>query len=224
MTKLRLLVFAALFSALFASGAREARADVIALTSGGVATAGDLAQLNDIAGSGFWLRSRTLGPVETSPCPLGSQPCQGGQVITVSTTISVSFAGPASAVFGGVEYSNLALHGTTLNFVTGPFRLVSGSHPHEPTIYTVLVPFTMSGTIVASEYVDGTTPGPMLFTVGVTGQGIATVRILQEGANQYVFGATYIFQQPVPEPATVILLGTSLAGLTAYARRRRPRK
>jgi len=219
MNRLRLIVSAVLLSVVLASAAREARADTFVLTSGSIPTAGDQAQIHDATGDGFTLHATTVGPYQQSSCPPG-QPCQSGQVVTAGGTLSISFQGmPATATVNGVDYTNLALHGSTLNFVTGPLTLRGGFEPNL-FAYTVQVPFTMTGTVVGSVFVDPLTAGTTLFTVDVTGQGVASVQIIH-----VITSVGYTFQpQPTPEPATMILFGTSLAGLTAYARRRRSGK
>jgi FlaG/FlaF family flagellin (archaellin) len=223
MTKLRLLVFAVLLSAVLASAAREARADTVVLTGGAVAGR-DFARINDVTGDGLRVSSREITEtIQRSPCPPGSTPCQGGQTYTASYDFTANVMGPSTATYNGVDYTNVSLLGTTMSFATGPFMLATGFGPNTTLTYTLLVPFTMTGTIVASEFVDPSTPGAPLFTVGVSGQGIATVEILVADGNQFVSGVVYQFQ-PTPEPATMLLFGTSLAGLTAYARRRKLRK
>jgi hypothetical protein len=133
--------------------------------------------------------------------------------------------GPATATLNGTQYTNLALQGSVLNFSTGPITLQNLAPSTTLQSYDITVPFTVTGTIIASGFVNGQSDGNTLFTVDVAGGGLATLRVVQSGSSVFITSATFNFQpQPTPEPATLVLLGTGIAGLAARTRRRRARR
>lgn len=214
-----------LLSLIFAAsllGAADARAETVVLTSGAVATAGDVAQIQNVGGQGFTLNSTTIGPYQPAGCTT-AQPCAPGQLVTsAGGTLAVGFTGsPATATLGGVQYNNLALQGTTLNLSLGPFTLPNLPPSSSLQSYTLVIPFTMTGTIVASEFVNSQTAGQQLFTLDVSGSGVAHIQFVQQGTSVSIVGGGFFFQpQPTPEPATLLLFATGAAGLAARLRRR----
>ncbi|MGZ8842462.1 MAG: PEP-CTERM sorting domain-containing protein [Pyrinomonadaceae bacterium] len=84
------------------------------------------------------------------------------------------------------------------------------------------MPFDMVGTINVHPLDD---PGSVIFSTEITGSGIATLTLRRPGGNQQagfaIDTARYDFSPAaVPEPATVILLTTGLAGIVVRKRRR----
>ena len=86
---------------------------------------------------------------------------------------------------------------------------------------TMTVPMTVSGTIIGYQLVcapDGTdcTPGPVQFTLHITGRGEGTVTLQETGV---IAGTSTGFSGTatvVPEPISLVLTGTGLVGVLMY--------
>jgi len=194
----------------------EARADGYVITGGTIFTSGQgsgvLSPVN-LSGPGISVTGLREGTI-LAACG----PCTSHNILSTNAGFS---NGGATVTLDGTTYSNVYLGG---NFnITGPnFNLPPALN--EDVIITM--PFEMSGNMIGER---GFQNPVELFRTTVTGQGIATFtfrHIFTPGfpnPNLYYFrNVTYNFQPaPVPEPATLLLLCTGLAGVAARVRKRR---
>jgi hypothetical protein len=204
------------------SFAAEARADPIAITSGWIdffhapGTTGFVLQGNglSLSGNSGPLFIRTDYDV-TDPRPEWSRAQLGGTFDTDDLFMAAPFT------IGGNTYSAWynADNRFELDITAAEFLFPADM---TTTSVTFSSTFTMNGILALSrqDYPDGQ-------RYDLTGQGVATAsfkRYLTAPNLWYLDGLTYTFQAaptPTPEPATLLLLGTGIAGLAAKAYRRR---
>ena len=91
------------------------------------------------------------------------------------------------------------------------------------SVITLTSHFTMTGSLTFTPHLLGEPTDVPFFVSDVYGSGLATVRLEQAFGSYWITSIRYDFQ-PTPEPATLVLLGSGIAGLAARQRRRSRRR
>jgi hypothetical protein len=177
-------------------------AEAIPITNGFLFTGAiiDFGPFMSASGPGLSLSSSALqGTVNKDDAPFGfATPLNAGTLTTLNSTALLT---GGTATLGNQSHSLVQQQPSVLRFITESFAL-----PIVPQNTSVSLPFTMSGTL----NLDG--PGNAL-TIPLTGAGFATGTFMTGGIPSMFLSAVRYDFTDIPEPSTVVLVGSGVAAL-----------
>jgi PEP-CTERM motif len=163
-------------------------------------------------------------------------PIGGGMLPTLQPGSTFNPVVNLFTTFGSSDFRGIYSNGTStfpvvyytsttptsfLNFASASFQLPLQLLP----TFSMQIPFTMQGFLVAIGDCTASFPlcNQIIASNSLSGSGIATYNFFSQNGVWQMSGANYSFDNasPTPEPATLILMGTGLAGIIGYARKRR---
>ena len=201
--------------------AAEARADTFVVT-GGVATSGGVSGGTfTLTGNGFALSGGFYQG------PNSCFPCRPGQTISLGSFNSgLDIVRGSASTFQGITYERLYY---SIGFMQFSASVVMPNVTD--SLFTITTPFTFTAMLQGCTDPLGPItyckPGDIVFNANFVGQGLAIAEFnavddARGGRLYSIRRIRYEFAPAsTPEPATVALLASGLAGVGAVARRRR---
>jgi hypothetical protein len=200
----------------------EAHADPLIITGGSLTrTPADVGPAFTFVGQDFSVSGRGgSGSGHSVSCGA----CQIGDTVNIKVNYVGNTLGSGPATINGASYPTLYYLGT-VEFATS--GIIGPPLDPATSIITITSPFTMSGNLtgylIDPQIYQGRDPQTPVFSATFIGEGTAIIELLKVAPNLYgIYSLRFNFQAaPIPEPATLLLFGSGLAGVAARVLKRR---